>query len=718
MAHPRRSARPTGVVAIALLLGLTSLTASASPPPDLQAVEGIPMMLPDRRLAIFGAAGERVVVLRVASVGADQSPLVDLRDGDVIIAFQGIDDPDVAAFKAALARIETGGTLSFGVRRGAAVHSLEFPKPTSSFMIPQGARSQAEPQREPVPPRAASEIAAEVERLLVEANAAGGPGMTVAVSHDGKVVVSAARGLASLETDTPMAAQTVLPVDSVTKQFTAFGIALLVNRGELSLDDDVHRFLPELSELGQTVTVRHLLTHTSGLKDYTGLLSLTGWKHGDELTSEELVTLLSRQRELAFPPGSEHRYSNTNYALLPVIVERIVGMSFQQWMQREVFTPLGMAATSFPATSQEIILASANLYRPIDGGFERAHGGHGLAGAGGMMSTAVDLLRWARELASGEVGGQAVMELMRRPAVLDDGTEIGYALGVGVGDFRGVPRLAHSGSGPGSASVLHVYPEDDLAIAVLANYGDAEVYKLAEQIAELHLGDRLGPEPEGPRGFGTPGAFMITDEHFAGEGAPEGVPDDPETIAAFAGRYVLEDEGELTLEVDGATLLLKLLPDIPAVPLVHLGDGRYLFPPAGWELSVDQTTRPAEHIVVHITEDSIHRGDVRDMTGYRKDVRELTAADRRSLIGNYSSFELGVVYRILERGGTLFLEHPRIGLLPLTHHSGDRFGLPGRQVVRVRFHRADPDAPTSTITGLTAEAFAWGATARFDRLER
>ena len=122
MAHPPRPVHPVGVVgtvALALLVGLPALTASASPPPELQTVEGIPMMLPDHRLAIFGAAGERVVVLRVASVGADQPPLLDLRDGDIIIEFQGIADPDVQAFKAALARVETGATLRLGVRRGA-----------------------------------------------------------------------------------------------------------------------------------------------------------------------------------------------------------------------------------------------------------------------------------------------------------------------------------------------------------------------------------------------------------------------------------------------------------------------------------------------------------------------------------------------------------------------------------------------------------------------
>ena len=122
-------------------------------------------------------------------------------------------------------------------------------------------------------------------------------------------------------------------------------------------------------------------------------------------------------------------------------------------------------------------------------------------------------------------------------------------------------------------------------------------------------------------------------------------------------------------------------------------------------------------IVVHLTEDSIHRGEARDLTGYRADVRELTTADRQSFVGNYMSPELGVVYRILERNGSLLLEHPRLGRLPLTHNSGDHFSLPGRHVVRLSFLRADSEDPASAIIGLMAEAFAWGATARFELLD-
>jgi len=262
-----------------------------------------------------------------------------------------------------------------------------------------------------------------------------------------------------------------------------------------------------------------------------------------------------------------------------------------------------------------------------------------------------------------------------------------------------------------------VYPEDDLAIAVLSNYGGAEVFSLAEQIAELYLEDRLTAESEDAGSYGS-GAFMITDEHFSGEGAPAGAPIDPETLASFAGRYVLEDENELMLETDGSRLLLKVRADIPGVPLVHLGGGRFFFPPARWELTVDQSTRPAQQIVVHLTKDSIHRGEARDVTGYRSEVRELTAAHRQRYIGDYSSPELGVVYRILEQEDTLYLEHPRIGLLPLKYHSGDTFGLPGKQVRRVWFLHANSDDPNSTVTGLVAEAFAWSATARFERFEQ
>ncbi len=161
----------------------------------------------------------------------------------------------------------------------------------------------------------------------------------------------------------------------------------------------------------------------------------------------------------------------------------------------------------------------------------------------------------------------------------------------------------------------------------------------------------------------------------------------------------------------------KVIDQAAGVPLSHLGGGRFLFPPAGWEISFDLSGRSVRRVTVHLIEGAIFRGKPRDVPGNRIEVRELTETDRRKYEGLYSSGELGVVYRVGIDEGELQLEHPRIGVRPLTHFSGDNFGLPGRQLRRIQFLREDPNDPHSEITGLIAEAFAWGVSIRFDRVE-
>lgn len=209
---------------------------------------------------------------------------------------------------------------------------------------------------------------------------------------------------------------------------------------------------------------------------------------------------------------------------------------------------------------------------------------------------------------------------------------------------------------------------------------------------------------------------MITDEHLSGEGAPASEPIDPAIVAAFAGRYLLEDDRELSLQADGSTLKIQLIQGMDGVPMVHLGDGRFLFPPARWEVSLDLDSTHGQRIVVHLVEGAIFRGEPRDVEGRRADVRPLTQDDRRAYVGDYASPELGVIYRVLLDGDTLILEHPRLGRMPLTFHSGDAFGLPGQRLRRLVFRRSDPDDTGSAIEGLTAEAYAWGVTTAFDRL--
>ncbi|ANM31491.1 hypothetical protein ABI59_20855 [Acidobacteria bacterium Mor1] len=725
--HPHGSTKTRRLLR-ALVLTVSFLAATASSA-QTQTVEGHPMPLPDGRLVIFGPAEEGFAVLRI--FGEAPGGATDIADGDLILRVQGNPVRDLATFRAALGRVASSEPLRLEVRRGTEIKQVTLARSAgSSFRIPpealgrgrQGAAQgwvQGEGTsggaRPPVEP------GEQIDSLLVSAVAGDGPGMSVAVWHDGEVVYQGARGIADLEHGAPLTEDTRLPLASVAKPFTAYAVATLIQQKTLELDRDIRTLLPELKSLEKPVTLEHLVGHQSGIQDYTGLLGLTGWDYGDRLTPGELLTLAGRQRHLQFEPGSEHRYSNTNYALMAWIVQRSAGTGFPDWMKQHVFTPLGMKSTVIPASEGQLVARSTRLYRPIEAGYERAFGSHGMFGASGMLGTAADLVRFADALLDGHSGSDgpardAIAARMRRPLKLDDGSDSSYGFGLGHGDLRGVPRLSHAGSGPGSASVLQFYPEDRLAVAVLANYGGAEVSKLADEIATLLLGDRVGPATGRKASFGPPGAFMITDEHIRGDGIEEGEPLAPGVAEAFAGRYRLDDDREMTLLAEEGVLSLKLLDHVPAVPLKHLGGQRFVFPPSRWELTLRSTPQSGRSIVVHLVEGSIHPGDPRDIPGYPMEVKDLAKAELRRLVGQYLSPELGVAYRVLERDGELYLEHPLLGSLPLEHYTELTFGVAGRKLNRIWFEREDPADPSSPVVALIAEAGAWGATARFDRL--
>lgn len=709
---------PTRALILALACVL-SLTAGAQQ--FVQAGAGAihPLPLPGDRVALLRADGDRVVVADLAAPpGATGPGPVDVRAADVISSFQGIVMPSLPMIREAMQALRSGDTVRLQVLRAGTVVPFEFAFEGPAMIVPGSASGSAgEPGEErtmAVPGGGGWNAAPGEEPTFVTDPGTGllgevgadEPGVSLAIA-DSAGTFTEVRGLASLELGVPMTAETLLPAASVTKVFTAFAIVTLAERGALSLDDDIQRHLPELQPRATPITVRHLLNHTSGFKDYTGLLSLTGWEFGDVVTREALMTLLARQSDLHFEPGTQHRYSNTNYFLLAEIVARASGDPFGDVVAQMALRPVGLERARVPGPG-EVVAGRADGYRAGDDGFTRAATAEAAAGAGGLLATPSDLVAWGRALLAGRVGSDGVLAGMQEPGRLTDGSTIPYGAGLSESEFHGHRRLGHSGSMPGSASVLHLYPDDGLVVAVMANRDDVNVYEIAERVAT----QRLGVDTAMPSGGGglPAGAMMITDEDFAG--TDDAVTDDPD-VARFAGRYRMEERGDdWVIEVEGGRVLLRLRDDLTGVPLVPQADGRYLFRPGRWLISFQEEGGEVTGLTLHLTEESVRRGDPRDVPGTRIVVRALTAAERAALTGEYFSEELGTVYRVLEAERQLWLEHPRLGRLALQHQVGDVFSLPGRSVARVEFRR-DADG---AVTGLNAEAYAWGANAAFERL--
>ncbi|MBW3573176.1 MAG: serine hydrolase [Gemmatimonadetes bacterium] len=340
------------------------------------------------------------------------------------------------------------------------------------------------------PAAAQPDPAARVDSIFAAWNMAESPGCAVGVSRNGRTVLSRAYGSANLEHGIPNTPSTVFEAGSVSKQFTAAAIVRLAQQGKLSLDDDVRRYVPEVPDYGTPITLRHLLNHTSGLRDWGSVVQLAGWPRGTRIhTHAHALDVISRQRSLNFTPGTEYSYSNSGYNLLAIVVDRVSGMSFAEFSRRELFEPLGMTRTEWRDDFTRVVKDRATAYALDDGAWHLRMPFENVHGNGGLLTTVEDLLRWNQALDSGAVAGLG----LETRGVLSNGRQIDYALGLVVGEFRGLRQVSHGGATAGYRAYLARYPDTGVSVALLCNAANANP-GLATRTAALFMADRLGPE--------------------------------------------------------------------------------------------------------------------------------------------------------------------------------------------------------------------------------
>jgi CubicO group peptidase (beta-lactamase class C family) len=342
-----------------------------------------------------------------------------------------------------------------------------------------------------VPP--ADRNAVRIDSIFSDLDSEHSPGCAVGAYEAGEVLFAKGYGMASLEHGIPMSPQSVLGLASVSKQFTALAIILLNQRGELSLEDHVRDYIPELPDYAAPVTIRHLIHHTSGLRDNVALLRLAR-ENVDGDADEIILSMLGWQNALNFRPGEHWMYNTGGYSLLAMVVERVTGTSFREFTDREIFAPLGMASSGFfgPVTTEGRALA----YEPY--GTDRYRLSiptHTLAGPTGLYSTIEDLARWDRNFYDMRVGGREGISLMHVPGRLSSGEETTDAFGLRLQRYRGVPVVMHSGFDPGYTSMMIRFPDQRLTVALLCNVSTANPWSRAYQVADLYLADHAAVEP-------------------------------------------------------------------------------------------------------------------------------------------------------------------------------------------------------------------------------
>lgn len=328
---------------------------------------------------------------------------------------------------------------------------------------------------------------AAIDALFAEYTRAGSPGGAVGVYSKGRLLYAKGYGLADLESGIPITPRTQFHVASVSKQFTAYAIALLVQEGRIDLDADIRKYLPDTPDFGQAVTVRQLVHHTSGIRDYSSLLGLGGRDLRDLLPQQKIVNLLERQRTLNYAPGTDFLYGNSGYVLLSEIVRSVTGQTLRQFTTERMFKPLNMSRTFFMDNIGELVPGRAHSYDRGDAGaWERSPLNYESVGSTGLLTTVEDLAQWVGNLGTPKIGKAELTSLISSSGKLHDGTSVHYAFGVFDLPQAGRNALSHSGFDAAFCAHLTYYPEHDFGVAVLANMG-MDVDAKVNAIANLYL---------------------------------------------------------------------------------------------------------------------------------------------------------------------------------------------------------------------------------------
>ncbi len=314
------------------------------------------------------------------------------------------------------------------------------------------------------------------------------PGLSLLVLHNGKIIKQQGYGLASLELGVPAKPETVYALASTTKPFIATGILLLAEQKRLRLDDPIGQYVPNIPESWKAITLRHLLSHTSGIKDYPSDLRLT-FSH--DTPPEKIIEAVAKA-PLNFAPGAKWAYSNTGFVLLTMVLEKVSGKPWGAFLTERIFTPLGMSATRrdeadaiVPQRATGYLWWGGTLHNAMFLKHEMPHHGDE-----GLLSSVVDLAKWDAALRSEQILSKASRDALWTPTKLNDGSNAGYGLGWFLETHNGHRNISHAGGNPGTAAIFALYPDDKLTVIVLANqFGAVHIQALAQGVAQCYLPD-------------------------------------------------------------------------------------------------------------------------------------------------------------------------------------------------------------------------------------
>lgn len=397
---------------------------------------------------------------------------------------------------------------------------------------------------------AQKEITEKVDQIFAEWNNTSSPGCALSVIKDGRIIYEHGYGMANLELGIAITPQLVFDIGSVSKHFTAMAILLLVQEHKLSLDDDVRKYLPEIPDYGSKITLRHMLHHASGLRNYDDLFDLEGIPEADLTTDRDAMDLIVRQKGVNFKPGEEFLYSDTNYFLMSQIVKRVTGQTLRQFAQERIFGPLGMTSTHFHDDHTMIVPHRATGYAPHQGGgFEMDMSDFEQVGDGSVMTTVEDLAKWDQNFEHPIVGGPDAIRELTTPGVLNNGQPNSYALGLFLDHYRGLNWIHHSGEWVGYRAALSRFPDQHFSTYLTCNcIGSMNPMTMAQRVADVYLADEFARVEKAPAAAGSPSTPVSSLRPYEGLYWNE---------KKGALRKFTVHDGTLVMEATGATYDLR-----------------------------------------------------------------------------------------------------------------------------------------------------------------
>lgn len=473
------------------------------------------------------------------------------------------------------------------------------------------------------------------------------PGGAVAVVKDGEIIFKKGYGLANLEYNIPITPSSVFHIASVSKQFTVFSILLLEKQGKLSLDDDVRKYIPEVPDFGKTITLRHLASHTSGLRDQWNLLAMAGWRTDDVITKEHILKKISRQKDLNFNPGDQYMYCNTGFTLLAEVVARVSDMSFAEFTKANIFNPLEMNSTLFYDDHEKIVKNRAYSYKPDADGYKKSVLNYANVGATSLFTTVEDLSRWAMNFTELKVGDSTIINKMNTPAVLNNGETFGGALGQFTGDYKGLKEIQHGGADAGYRTYLTRFPDENFAVIVFSNAAEFNPEKMAHEVVDIYLKDKFKTEE-----------VKIED-------ASEVYTVDQNILKTYVGDYELQPGVLITISSEETGLIAKV-PGQPTVTLKPISTNEFMVEGVGAKIEF-----------IPNEQSNINRLKL-SMGGQIAEAPRVKEFDKSSVklfdySGEFYSEELSTTYNFTVVDNKLVAKHGRLSDFNLTPVKKDEF---------------------------------------------